>query len=122
MLRAGDLNHRLTIEQPAFTQDSSGDMVPAWSTLAEVWGHVAPVSAREFTEANAEQSKVTARIVIRYRADVDASMRVMHRGKAYNIEGVLPDAESGLEYITLACSEGERPPSHDPATDSEGET
>lgn len=33
-------------------------------------------------------------------------MRITHRGKVYNIAGVLPDNMSGLEYITLPVSEG----------------
>ena len=33
-------------------------------------------------------------------------MRVVHGSKVYNIAGVLPDAGSGREYLTLACSEG----------------
>ncbi|HEM0058926.1 TPA: head-tail adaptor protein, partial [Escherichia coli] len=32
--------------------------------------------------------------------------RVLFRGKLYSIEGILPDPDSGLEYLTLACSEG----------------
>ena len=33
-------------------------------------------------------------------------MRILHRGKIYNIEGVLPDDESGLQWLTLPYSEG----------------
>lgn len=49
-------------------------------------------------------------MVIRYRADVDASMRVAYRNKYYNILAVLPDAESGREHLTLMTSEGVRLP------------
>jgi hypothetical protein len=34
------------------------------------------------------------------------SMRLVHRGKIYNPAGILTDKESGLEYVTLPCSEG----------------
>ncbi|KPB96501.1 Head-tail adaptor protein [Pseudomonas syringae pv. maculicola] len=33
-------------------------------------------------------------------------MRALHRGRIYNIHGALPDAKSGLEYLTLPVSEG----------------
>lgn len=46
--------------------------------------------------------------MIRYRDDVDASMRAVYRGKYYNILAVLPDAESGREHLTLMTSEGVR--------------
>jgi head-tail adaptor len=52
------------------------------------------------------QSQVSARITIRQRSGITAAMRVVHGSKVYQIEGVLPDKESGLEYLTLPCSEG----------------
>jgi len=82
-------------------------MIKTW---VEVWGKVPasvePFSAREFIAAAATQNEVTARIGIRKRAGVDPTMRIIHRGKIYNIEGVLPDPKSGLDYLTLPCSEG----------------
>lgn len=47
-----------------------------------------------------------ARITIRYRQDIDATWRVVHGGKFYNVEGVLADKDSGLEYQTLPVSQG----------------
>lgn len=106
-MRAGKLRHRITLQRPGLTQDPlSGEMVPGWDLVATVWGSVEPLSAREFIAAQAGQSEVSARIVIRHRADVDATMRALHRGKVYNIHGVLADPKSGLEYLTLPVSEG----------------
>ena len=36
-------------------------------------------------------------------------MRIVFRGRLFNIEGVLSDPVSGLEYMTLPCSEGLMP-------------
>lgn len=109
MLSAGRLRHRIQIQRKAYTQDAvTGDMVPNWVNHVKVWAEIAPLSGREFIAANAEQSKVIARITIRQRNDVDATMRILHGGKFYNIEAVLPDKDSMLEYSTLPCSEGLR--------------
>jgi hypothetical protein len=35
-------------------------------------------------------------------------MRIVYRGKYFNILAVLPDAESGREHLTLMTSEGVR--------------
>jgi SPP1 family predicted phage head-tail adaptor len=51
---------------------------------------------------------VRGRIVIRYRPDVDATMRVVHRGRWYQIHGILEDRVSGIEYLTLMTGEGVR--------------
>lgn len=103
---AGLLRHRVQLEQQVTMVSSFGESETVWTHVADVWARVEPLSAREFIAASQTQSKVSARIVIRYREDVKASMRILHRGKVYNIEGVLSDKESGLEYLTLPVSEG----------------
>ena len=106
-MRAGDLRHRITIQQPEYTQDPvTGEMTPSWGEFAKTWASVEPVSVNQFVSAATNQSKVSARIVIRYRKGIDPTMRILHRDKIYNIDGVLADKVSGLEYLTLPCSEG----------------
>lgn len=106
-MRAGDLRHRITLQRPEYTQDPvTGEMTPSWVEVAKIWGSVEPVSVNQFVSAATNQSKVSARIVIRYRKGIDPTMRILHRDKIYNIEGVLADKVSGLEYLTLPCSEG----------------
>lgn len=114
---AGSLRHRVIIQELQNVADSSGSVQDEygatnqdWITLAEVWASIEPVSVKEFVVAQSEQSKISTRIKMRYRGDVDYSMRIIHPAKKqyYNIEGVLADKASGLEYITLACSTGLR--------------
>jgi head-tail adaptor len=46
-------------------------------------------------------------MVIRYRAGVLPTMRILHRGDVYNIQGQpMPDPVSGLEYLTILVSKG----------------
>lgn len=111
MLYAGKLRHRIVIQFPNGTQSpQSGGYSDAWADLGKVWAAIEPVSAREFVASQSENAKITTRIVIRYRDDINASMRIYHpaKDKYYNIEGLLADKESGLEYLTLPCSEGIR--------------
>lgn len=106
-MRAGPLRHRVTIERPAYQQEPlTGEMLQSWALVAVVWARVEDLSARDFIAASAAQSAVTARIVIRYREGIDSAMRILHRGKIYNIHGVLADPDSGLEYLTLPVSMG----------------
>lgn len=119
-LAAGRLRHRVLIEQYVLALDSNGDVAQdpetgettgSWQELATVWAAIEPLSAREFLAAQATQSQVTARIVIRHRSDLDASMRLVHmvngaRGSVYNPAGFLADKDSGLEYLTIPVSAG----------------
>lgn len=111
MIQAGKLRHRVVIQKPVETQDQNdGSVIVRWEDIATVWASIEPLSAKEFIAAQAEASKVTTRITVRYRNDVTAKMRLYHPAKGfyYNIEGVLSDRTSGLEYLTLPCSEGVR--------------
>lgn len=106
---SGNLRHKVQLQAKQITQDPvTGEMVTTWVTIAQPWAEIVPMSGREFVAAGAEQSEVRGRIVIRYREDVDASMRVVYRGRYYNILAVLPDAESGREHLTLMTGEGVR--------------
>lgn len=111
MIQAGKLRHRIVIQKPVITQDqNSGAYITNWQDADSVWCAIEPISAREFIASQVEDSKVTTRITIRYRSDVNHSCRLYHaaKNKYYNIEGVLADKNSGLEYLTLPCSEGIR--------------
>lgn len=105
---SGNLRHRVEVQAKTTVQDPvSGALVPTWTTISTPWADIAPLSGREFIAASAEQSEVRAKIVMRYR-EVNASMRIVHRGMYYNIHAVLPDADSGREHITLMVGEGVR--------------
>lgn len=109
MLNAGRLRHRITIEYPVIAQDSNGGtVVDEWALFGKFWAAIEPLSARELIAAQATQSKVVAKIILRYTPGMYAAMRVLHGSKTYNIEGILTDRDSGLEYITLPVSEGIR--------------
>ena len=106
---AHKLRHRVTFEGPGLTQDpDTGEMIPGWTP---VWTNVAasiePLSAKDLIAAQSGQSEASARIVIRHRAGVLPTMRILHREQIYNIEGpALPDPRSGLEYLTILVSAG----------------
>ena len=119
-IEAGRLRHRVRIEQLVDLLDSNGQVIQnndtgevsrAWVEVATVWAAIEPLSAREFIQSQAIQSQITARIVIRQRDGLDASMRLVHlrTGRAdviYNPHGFLADVESGLEYLTVPVSTG----------------
>ncbi len=107
-LNAGRLRHRVDIQSKQQVQDPvTGEMTVSWVTVwPRVPAAVEPLSAREFIAAQATQSQVVARITIRYRDGLDASMRILHKGKIYNPAGWLPDKDSGLEYLTAPVSQG----------------
>lgn len=105
-MKAGPLNKRVTIQRLGEGQDEAGQLGPAWVDVGSpVWASILHQSGRETIKSDASTSIVRASIRVRYRADVDASMRVLHGAKIYAIKAVLPD-EVRREYIDLVCETG----------------
>lgn len=107
-LSSGRLRHKVNIDQRVESQDTTtGELTHAWGSWATNVGcEFAFISGREFIQSGAVQGIVVARLTMRARAGLDSSMRISFRGKYYNIEGILPDPKSGLEWITVPVSEG----------------
>lgn len=49
---------------------------------------------------------MTGKFIARKRSDIDATCRGVHNQTLYQVEAVLPDPESGLEYMTMPFSQG----------------
>lgn len=110
-LRAGRLRHRVDVEELVVSQDSDGAIVEDWVTFAShvpaeigVLSARGVITAREIIAAQAVQSRVSTLITLRTLPGLLASMRIVHRGVIYNIEGVVPDPSSGIRFVTLPCS------------------
>ncbi len=106
-LSAGRLRHRVRLESLTLTQDAeTGAPIETWSASATVWAAIEPLSVRDFLSADSRQSQVTARITLRPVTGLNETWRVVHGSKVYQIVGILPDQDSGFEYVTLAVAQG----------------
>ena len=101
-MQAGRLNRRCTLQQPGTATDELGQPIPGWTDIASVWADIRMRSGLESIKAGAPVSVVAASIRIRYRAGVNAGMRVVHNLVNYEIKAVMPDV-SGREFLDLAC-------------------
>lgn len=105
-LDAGDLRQIIAIHKLTNIQQDDGSMLETWLVVSPlVYASCDPLSAKEFAVNQTTEHKISHRFTIRYRDGVDPKDRIVYRNKNYNIEGVLPDADSGIEYLTLVCSE-----------------
>jgi SPP1 family predicted phage head-tail adaptor len=104
MIRAGELNCRVTLQSATETQDDYGAPVPGWATTATVWGEVVDLSGREFFAAQQVNAEVSTRIRIRYRTDVTPKMRAIANGRTLEILSVL-DPEGRKRELHLMCKE-----------------
>lgn len=106
-LEAGLLRHVINIQQQIQTRDNFGGVEVSWvDKFPKTYARYEPLSGKELFANGQMQSQVTTRFTIRYRPGVDTSQRIVFRNRIYNIHAVVEDNVSGMEWITLHCSEG----------------
>jgi SPP1 family predicted phage head-tail adaptor len=107
---AGQFRALVYFERYLAQQDSDGEMDESWvdafAVSTRLPCQITPLSGRELLAAQAVQSKASHRLRVRYRPGFDATCRGTCAGTVYNVEAVIPDADSGIEYVTLLCSSG----------------
>lgn len=101
-MKAGQLDQRVTVERFTSTTDAWGTPIESWAPLFTCWAAVEPLAGREYIAAQAAQSEVTAKIRIRWRPDVDSQVRVVHRGKTYDVESVIDPRSERKDLILMA--------------------
>ena len=77
-MEAGPLRHRITIQRRAESQGATGEVTWAWVDHATVWAAIEPLMGREYFAAAQVQQENNVRIRLRYRADLNTTMRVRH--------------------------------------------
>jgi SPP1 family predicted phage head-tail adaptor len=107
-MRAGRLRHRVTIQQLTIgspQQKPTGEPDAQWADVATVWADVRPLQGRALFLAQQVESRVDTEIEIRYRAGINAAMRVTHDGDVYDILAVI-DPDKRHIRLVLNCATG----------------
>jgi SPP1 family predicted phage head-tail adaptor len=105
-MQAGKLRHRVELQRADISIDSHGDQSKAWTTLAEVWAAIEPLSGREFLQASGVASDITVRITMRGRSDfaLTPKDRVKFGTRTFDIRHVIDWGDRGIE-TQLLCTE-----------------
>jgi SPP1 family predicted phage head-tail adaptor len=102
-LRAGLLDRRVRLERRVEETDDSGQSVPRWLPLAEVWARVEPLGGREGFGQQQWVATGDVRFTIRWRPDVTPLHRVIHGGREFDVVSV---AEDGRREALLIIARG----------------
>ena len=102
-MNAGDLNERVSLFSRSVVKDDHGQDQITWVSVVSVWAVVRPLSSREFFAAAQVQQDQTVKIIIRRRIDVQTTWRLVWRGAAHDVTGVL---HRGAEWTELLCRAG----------------
>ncbi|NWK74156.1 phage head closure protein [Acinetobacter sp. SwsAc6] len=108
---ASELRHRVVIQQYVDQRDQYNNSTgKVWSEYKTLWGKLSGFSGKDLIAAKAAGSEVIARLKLRKRDDITTEMRVLFKGKAYQITSPpMPDDRDGNTYMTLMLSLAEEP-------------
>lgn len=84
-MRSGRLDRTITIETNTPTQNSFGELIDSWATLATVPAQYIPARGGERFTAQQVYGQSVATFKIRYRTDVDVEDRITFDSKTWDI-------------------------------------
>lgn len=101
MITASQLNQRLVLQKPVYSQDELGGAMVTWQDAATLWASVKPVRGGERFASQRIESRQLFKIIIRYRGDVLPSHRFRKDTRVFSVLSVENVDEAGhtLEIV-----------------------
>jgi SPP1 family predicted phage head-tail adaptor len=87
------LNSRITFLKKVKTRQPNGSFLEEWANYKSTWAEVITIGGEEGRLAAAQSSEVRYRILIRYRQDIDESMRIRTSDGRELAIGAIRDAD-----------------------------
>ncbi len=104
-MEIGKLRHYVTIEYPAESFNTDGELVTTWTQKAKVWASIEPLLGKEYWESKQVVSTVTGKIRMRYLSGMTEKMRVVSGDNIYGIEAIINPEQRNIELILLVRKE-----------------
>ena len=101
------LDKRVTLQVKSAARDALNKPINAWANVlpgdGKIWARITDITGRQYVAAGGTQNAVQTEILIRRRAGVLPSMRILHGTIVYDIQAVL---ERDNTWMTLMCTKG----------------
>jgi len=99
----GELRNRITLQKK---KEATGPVLPLdeYEDYKTIWAKASYLTGRTLYAARAANVKTDVEFIIRYRTDIDETMRVKYKGKTYEIDAILP-LDNKEEYLAIKAHE-----------------
>lgn len=102
--RSEQFDRQITISQRVETEDALGTKAYTWSVFKTLWAKKVSITAgRQIHEAGQTHATVTDVFRVRYRTDLDATMRVTCLGQHYDLAGPPVDVDGAHTITEILC-------------------
>ncbi|AJH76421.1 phage head-tail joining family protein [Bacillus cereus ATCC 4342] len=99
-MNPGKLAKRLTFQiKDDDARGPDGDRIEGYKDSFTVWGSFTFLKGRKYFEAAAANSEIQGETEIRYRADVNADMKIKYKNVIYDIISAIPTEKHTLSIM-----------------------
>ena len=88
-MRIGKLRHIGTIEKHSNTTDEAGGVTKTWTEFKKVWCDIKPLNGNEKYVSQEKHATATHQVIVRFTKGIDTKMRLVSRGRIFEIKSVL---------------------------------
>lgn len=96
------MNDKVVFQTPPAGKDAAGQVIGGWTSLDPVWADARFPTGAEVVRGGLTVATKRASFRVRARADIDTTMRLVHKGEAYDIQAVLPDSKD-RRFMFVVC-------------------
>lgn len=105
-IKAGELNTLVHIEQGVRSKGSRGEIITEWSPLTKAWAKVEQGLFSEGSEAYGRTGEQGVRVSIRYRKNIDTTMRLKIEDEYYYIQAKGVEGKKQFTIIEATLKNG----------------
>ena len=102
-MNVGKMRHRIEIQVYSDIENEVGEMTKDWSTYINLWAEKKQLRVSNTYEGNKEGIEYTYRFKVRYRGDLNESMRIVHKGVIYDLKHINARSELNLYETHIDC-------------------
>jgi len=99
----GEMRDRITLQKKKEQQGPIPNLKD-YDDYKTIYSKARFLKGREFWSARASNSETTVEFTVRYRKDLDTSMRIIFDKRNFNIDGIIP-LDNKKMYIAIMASE-----------------
>jgi SPP1 family predicted phage head-tail adaptor len=100
----GALRHRITLLAVQETPNDLGGASISYSPIRTLWGRIEASSGIENLEGEALAARIQTRITLRWRDDLDASLRLQSGARLFAVRAVF-DPDGTRQFLVCQCEE-----------------
>ena len=99
------LNRKIEIQSLVVTPTDAGGFTESWVTLTSAWSKIKNASGTELIHADQLGAVAFSDFTIRYRSDLNESMRIIYRGTEFQVRHI-NNIEEADKFLIIKAERG----------------